>query len=238
VWQALREELRPHGVEVVTVALDTGGAEDAGPWIDAAKPRHPALIDEAHRLDEVLGITNVPMGVWIDEHGILVRPPEVAHPGTSVLRDMLREHGVPKDAPPLLLETLAEASKIRVAPERYAEALRDWALRGAESPYALSPDEVVERSRPRPLSLSEAAAHFELGQHLHRAGDVDGAREHFRAAHRLDPANWTYKRQAWSMEDPLQGPTEHYDSDWLTDVRASGAESYYAVPDLSAPPSD
>ena len=46
------------------------------------------------------------------------------------------------------------------------------------------------------------------------------------------PTNWTYRRQAWSFEDPLQGPTEHYDGDWLSDVRASGAENYYPLPDL------
>ena len=232
MWQALREELRPQGVEVVTVALDTGGVADAGRWIDAARPRHPSLIDEAHLLDELLGITNVPMGVWVDEDGVLVRPPEVAHPGTSVLRDVLREHGVPRDAPPRMLETLAEAARIRVRPDRYAAAVRDWAARGNDSPHVLAPDEVVERSRPRPPEVSAAAAHFELGQRLHRAGDRDAARAHFRAAHRLDPANWTYKRQAWSLEDPLQGPTEHYDSDWVSDVRAAGPETYYEVPDL------
>jgi tetratricopeptide (TPR) repeat protein len=230
VWQALREELRPDGIEVVTVALDTGGAEAAGPWIDAAEPQHPSLIDEAHRLDELLGIVNVPMGVWIDEDGMLVRPPEVAHPGTSVLRDMLREHGVPKDAPPIMLETLREAAKFSVDPTLYADALRDW------DAHALSPDAVVERSRPRPPSISEAAAHFELGQHLYRAGEIDDARGHFRAAHRLDPENWTYKRQAWSFEDPMQGPTEHYDGDWLSDVRAAGSDSYYALPDLPRQP--
>jgi tetratricopeptide (TPR) repeat protein len=149
-----------------------------------------------------------------------------------VLRDLLREHGVPDDAPPLMLETLAEASKIRVKPERYADALRDWAAHGSASRFALDPDEVVERSRPRPPEASEAAARFELGQHLFRAGDLEAARGHFRAAHRLDPANWTYRRQAWSIEDPLQGPSEHYDSDWLSDVRASGPENYYPLPDL------
>jgi hypothetical protein len=232
VWQELREELRPQGVEVVTVALDSGGVQAAGPFIDAANPEHPSLIDASHRLDELLGINNVPMGVWIDERGTLVRPPEIAHPGRNVLRDMLAEHGVPDQAPAILLETLAEAAKIRVEPERYAAALRDWAKRGDDSPHALSPEEVVARSRPRPPALSEAAARFELGAHLRQAGDVDGAREHFRVAHRLDPANWTYKRQAWSLDDPLQGPTEHYDGDWVSDVRASGPEHYYPLPDL------
>jgi tetratricopeptide (TPR) repeat protein len=232
VWQELRTELRPQGIEVVTVALDTGGAEAAGQFIDAAAPEHPSLIDAEHRVDELLGIDNVPMGVWIDEDGILVRPPETAHPGTSVLRDMMRGQKIPEDAPPRILGMLAETAKIQVKPERYAEALRDWAANGADSRYALSPEEVVERSRPRPPELSEAAAHFALGQHLHRAGDVDAARAHFREAHRLDPDNWTYRRQAWSFEDPLQGPTEHYDSDWLSDIKKSGAENYYPLPDL------
>ena len=232
MWQELRTELRPQGVEVVTVALDTAGAEAAGQFIDAAAPEHPSLIDAEHRLDELLGISNVPMGVWIDEDGILVRPPETAHPGKSMLREMMRGQKIPEDLPPNVLEMLAETAKIRVKPERYAEALRDWAARGADSRYALSPEEVVERSRPRPPELSAAAAHFALGQHLHRAGDVEAARAHFREAHRLDPDNWTYRRQAWSFEDPLQGPTEHYDSDWLSDVKKSGAANYYPLPDL------
>jgi tetratricopeptide (TPR) repeat protein len=232
VWQELCTELRPQGVEVVTVALDTGGAEAAGQFIDAAAPEHPSLIDAEHRVDELLGLSNVPMGVWIDEDGILVRPPETAHPGKSMLREMMRGQKIPEDLPPYVLEMLAETAKIRVKPERYAEALRDWAANGADSRYALSPEEVVDRSRPRPPELSEAAAHFALGQHLHRAGDVDAARAHFREAHRLDPDNWTYRRQAWSFEDPLQGPTEHYDSDWLSDVKKSGAANYYPLPDL------
>jgi tetratricopeptide (TPR) repeat protein len=232
VWQELRAELHPQGVEVVTVALDTGGADAAGQFIDAAAPEHPSLIDAEHHLDELLGITNVPTGVWIDEAGILVRPPETAHPGKSVLREMMRGQETPEDLPPYVLEMLAETAKIRVKPKRYAEALRDWAANGAESEYALAPEEVIERSRPRTPESSEAAAHFALGQHLHRAGDVDAARAHFREAHRLAPDNWTYRRQAWSFEDPFQGPSEHYDSDLLSDVKKSGAENYYPLPDL------
>jgi hypothetical protein len=91
----------------------------------------------------------------------------------------------------------------------------------------LSPDEVIEQSRPRPPQLAEAAAEFELGQRLHRAGHAEDAIPHFRAAHRLDPDNWTYKRQAWSLVDPFQGPTEHYDGDWTSDIRKIGAENYY-----------
>jgi hypothetical protein len=91
---------------------------------------------------------------------------------------------------------------------------------------------VAAGPRGRPPDHWVGPAHFEIAAHLHRAGELEAAREHFRAAHRLDPENWTYKRQAWFNEDPFQGPSEHYDSDWLSEVRARGPESYYPLPDL------
>jgi hypothetical protein len=229
VWQALRTELHPGGLELVTVALDVAGAEAAGPWIEMAKAEHPALIDEAHLLDELLGVVNVPTGVWIDERGTIVRPPEPAFPGKAVIAEL----PIPAEAPPRIAEMMQEAAKIRIEPERYVAALRDWVANGAESPYALEPDEVVARSAPRPPDTSRAAASFELGQHLHRAGDPEAAVAWFREAHRLQPDNWTYKRQAWELVDPiLQGPSAQYEGDWLADVRAIGAENYYPPVDL------
>jgi hypothetical protein len=228
VWQEVRSELHPQGIEIVTIALDTGGLEAAGPWIDMAKPEHPSLIDEAHLLDELLGVVNVPSGVWVDERGLMVRPPEPAFPGRVGFTDI----ELPSELPPVLQETLREAAKIRVEPERYLTALRDWVANGADSRFALSPDEVIARSAPRPPEVSEAAACFELGQHLHRAGHCDDAVRWFREAHRLAPDNWTYRRQAWSFLDPLQGPTDEYEGDWLSDVRKIGAENYYPPVEL------
>ena len=222
MWQALRGELRPRGLEIVTVALDAD-PEAARPFVDPARPEHPSLIDRAHLVDELFGIVNVPSGVWIDETGTIVRPPETAYPARPYFLD--RE--VPADASPRLAARIAEARKLRVEPDAYVAALRDWVERGAESRFALSPDEVVRRSRPRPVEEATAAAHFELAQHLYRAGRREDAVGHFRAAHRLQPDNWTYKRQAWTLADPDQGPTDLYDGDWLSDVRKIGAENYY-----------
>ena len=230
MWQEVRNELHPKGVEVVTVALDTGGVDAAAPFIDAAKAEHPSLIDEAHRLDELLGIVNVPSGVWIDEQGMIVRPPEPAFPGRVGIDYEKLE--LPEGTPQRLVEMLEETRKIRIDPEGYLAALRDWATNGARSGFALSPDEVIERSAPRPPEVSEAAASFELGQHLHRTGHAEDAVRWFRRAHRLQPDNWTYKRQAWSFLDPFQGPSKEYEGDWLSDVREIGAENYYPPVEL------
>ena len=212
----------------MTVALDTGGVEAAGSWIDRARPQHPSLIDEGHVLDELLGVVNVPSGVWIDERGVIVRPPETAYPGRP------RMHGrrLGDDAPQRLKEIVEEAKRIRTDGVRYLAALRDWVEHGERSRHALDPDEVVARSAPRSPEASRAAAAFELAQHLHRSGLADDAVPWFREAHRLQPENWTYKRQAWSLDDPLQGPSEKFESDWLTEIRRVGAENYYAPLDL------
>jgi hypothetical protein len=83
--------------------------------------------------------------------------------------------------------------------EGYADAVRDWARHGTKSPYAMTPDQVIEASQPRSSEVSRAAAHFELANHLWLTDRRNSAIWHFNAAHRLQPANWTYKRQAWSL---------------------------------------
>jgi hypothetical protein len=198
VWQELREELQP--LEIVTVALDTD-ADAARPWIERAHPRHPSLIDGGHTLDELFGIVNVPSGVWIDERGVIVRPVETAYPRRPEFLDT---------------SSVPEVRKLRIDAERYVACLREWVATGR---HALSPDEVLRRSRRRTRDEATAAAHFELGMHFHRAGRGEAAGRHVREAIRLQPANWTYKRQAWKLGLAT--------GDWLTEVRKIGPENYY-----------
>lgn len=226
MWQALREELHPKGIEIVTVALDTGGADVARPFIEAANPSHPSLIDRAHLCDELLGVVNVPNSVWIDEHGMIVRPAEPAWPGSTPVLDMLPD--LTAHIPPERKGVIDEIRRFNITPEVTVTMLRDWAERGADSPYVLLPDEVIARSRPRGVGEATAAAHFELAQHLHLTGQHGAAIPHFREAHRLDPPNWTYKRQAWSLEtSDTTGTVEAYGTGWLTSVQEIGAEQYY-----------
>jgi AhpC/TSA family len=240
VWSALRDRVRPLGVEVVTVAMDVAGFE--------VGRAHPALLDQEHRLGELFGVVNVPNVLWIDEHGTIVRPPEPGFPGSSPIFDELRRAELDQPAasanadmplmnavrkgdqstlPKGVREMLELTRQIRIEPELYEQMILDWAEHGADGRYVLAPDEVVRRSNVRTPPVAEAAAQFELGQHLHRSGHHDAAIVHFRLAHRLQPDNWTYKRQAWRFENEPGGDPSHYDSTWAADVRAIGPENYY-----------
>lgn len=212
------------------MALDAGGSDAARPFVEAAGSTHPSLIDEEHRCDELFGFVNVPNAVWIDETGTLVRPAHAAHVRQSPLRDMDVPEGLGR-----IGEMLVEVKKLRADPDVYVAAVRDWVEHGQASRYALTPDEVMERSRRRPPEHAEAAAAFELAQHLWRAGHRDDAVPWFRRAHTFHPENWTYKRQAWTFattpegepSDLIQGPNDLFDGNWLDDVREIGAENYY-----------
>lgn len=222
MWQELRTELHPRGLEIVTVALESGGADVARPWTLAARSEHPSLVDAHHVCDALFGIVNVPSGVWIDETGTIVRPPETAYPRRPAFLD----RAVPADAPPRVREGIEVTRQLVVDAEAYVGALRDWVDRGHDSRYALAPDEVVRRSRPRPREEGEAAAHFELALELRRRGDEARATLHFREAHRRQPDNWTYKRQAWALAGADRDRI--YGTDWLAEVqKMGGPERYY-----------
>lgn len=238
MWQELRERLHPRGLEIVTVGLDTLGAAACRPFIEVARPEHPSLIDAHHAVAELFGMVNIPNSVWIDEAGTIVRPAEAAPPPRRAERASAGESG---EVPQRFREIFGEATKIRTDPEAYHGALLDWVEHGADSRFALAPDEVIERSRPRDAATARGQAHFELATHLELLGDHTAAVTHFREAHRLVPDNFAYRRQAWSLEPGTDGPLARfwqgppdddpaswpYDGDWLTDVREMGAENYY-----------
>jgi hypothetical protein len=245
----LRNELHGKGLEVVTVSLDITGAEGSRSFIEAANPEHPSLLDPTHKMDALFGVVNIPNIVWIDEQGMIVRPAEPGWPGAR------------QEMPKGILGSLPKMGKAPNAPQApegadprnaigtgqdrstYHEAIRDWVANGASSAYVLTPQEVIERSQPRPISKSEGAAHFELANHLWRNGQRDLALVHFNEANRLQPDNWTYKRQAWSLvgseraggdygkfvQGPLIGEEASwpFESDFWSDVSNVPAGEYY-----------
>jgi hypothetical protein len=148
------------------VALDRS-PEDARPWIEAAHPTHPSLVDTEHVVAELYHVTNVPTLVWIDERGRVARPNDSQF-GTDTFTQF---HGK------------------RSSP--YLDLIRAWVRDGAG---ALPPDE-VRRHQPLPSAEAQLArAERALAWHLHRRGRAPAAARHFERAGRLAPDDWTIRR--------------------------------------------
>lgn len=239
---------------MVTASLELSGPEASRHYIEAAhpsgRPTHPSLLDPTHQLDALFGVVNIPNVIWIDEQGIIVRPPEPGWPGgrQELPKEMLAEMpdlGRAPDAPAEPVDGPGMWAVLGSGQDRlsYADAIRDWVNNGADSPFVMSPREVIAASQPRDAAMSQGAAHFELANHLWRAGNRDGAIEHFNACHRLQPDNWTYRRQAWSLvgndrvggdygrfvQGPVVGEEEDwpFESDFRSEVSSRAVGSYY-----------
>lgn len=208
--------------------------EHARPWSEAASPTHPCVVDTTHSTGPLFGFTNIPMAVWIDETGTIVRPAE----GASIEVNPLRSMDIPDGLPEKLTAMMRAVKEIPDDAVAYRAALLDWVANGSASPYALTPDEVVARSQPRSTDEARAAACFELGEHLRRTVGHDAAVPWWREAHRLHPLNLTYKRQAWTLvttspdateNDLMQGPNDVYESNLLDDVLDAGGFGAFIV---------
>lgn len=220
-WQAIYEELKDKNFEIITVAEDTRGAQDAGPWMTAAmlpmdapvrspapaeriRLTHTALIDQEHLVSKLYNMVNVPTAVWINEQGKIVRPNETAY-----VDDRLKQiHGL-ESAP-------------------YIAALRDWAENGDQSAHVFSEERLRQRLAPQNPDWSLAAAEFGLGEHLYRTGHLPEAIGHFKEAQRLNPESWNYKRQAWLLSDSQRD----YGTTFREEVAKLNGKRYYPPRDL------
>ncbi len=220
------EELGDDEFTVIAVALDSEpGAPE--PWIEAANPTYPVLIDRTHQLADRFGIINVPTAIWIDERGRIVRPAEVAG-AYEAFRHVDPELGrVPE-------EHTNYAKQMRLT---YLEAIKDWVANGADSVHALSAEEIRNRQPAVDPAIEEAHVRFRLGQHLQANGRADAAREQFDRASELHPDSWAIWRQAADKLDNgiAAGPA------FSERLAALGDRHYYPPPEIAgmpAPPSD
>ena len=184
MWQSLYADLEDSGFVVVAVAMDV--PEAARPWIEAAKPDYPCLIDRNHHVADLYNMVNVPQAVWIDEAGRIVRPAENAG-SSDAFRKMDR---VTKQMMP---EQLKERERTK---STYIAAVRDWVSKGPASEFVYDAAQARARLRLPDAAIAEAHAHFRLAQHLLRHGKRDEAATHFSEASRLHPESWSIWRQA------------------------------------------
>ena len=218
MWQKLLEELTDTGFLPIAVAFDARGPKAARPWIEAAKPTYPCLIDANHRVAELYNMINVPQAVWIDEEGIIVRPTETAG-SSDAFRRMDRTTGkMPED----------DAAASRARRTAYLDALRDWAHKGSASQFVMEADKAESRTKALTPEQTLGNANFRLGEYLHRAGKVDQAQAYLTEAKRLRPESWAFKRQAWNLEHELKAGGPEF---WAA-VEALGDSNYYEPAEL------
>jgi len=206
---------------IVTVALDSD-VEAARPWIEATELTYCSLIDQDHVVSGLYNMVNVPQTVWIDENGMMVRPPET---GGSI--DMLRFFD-PETG------TFAE-DKIALAGEAkqtYMDAIRDWAINGADSKYVF--DAKAAKDHVPQMSGDVALAHatFQLGRHMQEQGDQAEADRLYALCRDLHPASWNIFRQTTEKEETgiAVGP------EFFAKVQGLGDEPYYAGVDMEGMP--
>jgi hypothetical protein len=194
----------------------------ARPWIEAAKPSYPCLIDNDHRVADLYHMVNVPQAVWIDETGHIVRPTESAgaYEGFRAMDRTTRK--VPDEV----------AAITSLAKRTYVEAVRDWVVRGSASIHAYEPEAAIAHLSLPDETVARAHTHFRLGQHLLRHGQAAAARAQFDEARRLHPDSWNMWRQTAAVDDRglAAGP------EFWARVDALGRRRYYAPVDMEGMP--
>jgi hypothetical protein len=185
----LHAELAPHGFTVMAVALDRN-PDDPRPYVEAASPTFPCLVDSEHVLADLYGIINVPTVIWIDEHGRIARPNDVAF-GAETFKEL---SGIDSDA--------------------HHAALRAWVRDGTPP---LAANEIGDWLNPPSDAEQLARAEFALAWYLHRHGRASAAETHFVRAGELAPHDFTIRRGSMPIRgmDPMGADFADMFSAWL-----------------------
>jgi hypothetical protein len=221
VWQALYEELAAQNFVVIAVAMDSREG-DALPWIEAAQPTYPTLIDREHLMAELFGVVNVPQAIWIDEAGRIVRPAEAAgaYEGFRKMNRATRE--MPEEV----------ARLTAGAKSTYLDAVKDWVRRGPESEHALPAESARAHLPALTEDMATAQAMFRLGQFLLRHGEKEEGNRWLGEASRRHPDSWCIWRQSAGVNDTgLAALPEFWER-----VDALGEKRYYLPVDMKGMP--
>jgi len=204
VWQALQEDLAEEAFTVIAVSFDTRAPDQSRPWIEAAKPTYPSLLDPEHHVADLYNMVNVPNAVWIDEDGRIVRPAETAGTGDE-FRTMLT--GIAPE----------DLERMRDRRNAYVQAIKDW-VRGERDVTVTD----TTRAAHSPED-AQAFAHFRFGTWLWHQGRAEEAQAQLAEAKRLKPDSWAFKRQSWELEEIGKAGSPAF---WSA-VEALGDAAYY-----------
>jgi hypothetical protein len=223
VWQTLYATLKDRNFVVLAVAMDSD-PEAARPWIEAARPEYPVLIDRSHVVAELYNMVNVPQAVWIDEGGRIVRPTENAgaFEGFRAMDRATRK--MPEDI----------AAKVKNAKSTYVAAIRDWVEKGSASVHAFDSAAAQARIPRMDDRVAEAHASFRFGLHLARNGREAEGRRFLDEARRLHPESWNIWRQLGETNETGLASSPEF---WAR-VDALGERHYYAAVDMAGMPTE
>ena len=189
----MHEELAPHGLTVITVALDTD-PNRVLPWVEAAQPSHPSLVDTRFRLAELYNIVNVPTTIWIDEDGRIARPNDTG----------------------FVTDTFTSIHDIRSEP--VIRAIREWVH--VQRP-GMTEAEVRAWQQLPDATHQLARAEFALATWLARNGHQGAAERHFLRAGELAPHDFTIRRGSMPLRgrDPFGADFVELYNEWLEQGR-------------------
>ena len=180
-------------------------ADDPRPFIEAAKPTHPSVIDSDHRVAELYHVVNVPTMIWIDETGRVCRPNDSQY-GTDTFTQFHHKRSGP-----------------------YLDMIRAWVRSGEGALGA----ERQRELQLRPTAESQRGrTEWALAWHLQQNGRGEAAERHFERACALAPLDWTIRRGSMPIrgQNPF-GPeffalagegSPEYPTEAVTPTRDSG----------------
>ena len=213
VWQKFYEKHHQENFEILSISMDTQGAEVARRFTEAAGVTYPSAVDRAQGLWDLYGFPVVPNGFFVDEQGILryikIGGFDARNPAdVAAIERLLAAPSMPQTTQPgfeytrSIEEALHRAEEaVKGNPEnldlrltlaeRRVEARQDAeGLRGFQS--ALEKDPKSTRAL-----VGLATAYLDLGQ-------KEKALSALRQASALDPGNWIIHKQVWAIEHPEQ----------------------------------
>jgi tetratricopeptide (TPR) repeat protein len=213
VWQKFYEKHQHENFEILSISMDTQGAEVAKRFTEAAGVTFPSAVDRAQGLWDLYGFPVVPNGFFVDEKGILryakigdfdarnpadvaaierllaaPSAPQATQPVseyTRSIKEALQRAEEAVEREPENLDRRLTLAERRVEAKQDAQALRDF-------------QSVLEKDPESTRALvGLATAYLDLEQ-------KDKALSALRQASALDPGNWIIHKQIWAIEHPEQ----------------------------------
>ena len=212
VWQKFYEKHHHENFEILSVSMDTQGAEVVRRFTEAAGVTFPSAVDRAQGLWDLYGFPVVPNGFFVDEQGILRyvkigefdgrNPADVAAIErllAAPTRELSESHSSYTSPLDQALHQAEEA--VQRAPDNpdLRLTLAERLLENKQHERALSEFQSVLASDPKSTRalVGTATAYLDLGE-------KDKALAALRNASQLDPGNWIIHKQIWAIEHPEQ----------------------------------